>query len=329
MGSCSFSHWSASAAASSSPRPEPYIGGAILILVFYRHLIWIEQTNLLDTVSFAGLAAVADNAWTWLGLLALLVIGHAGLVVLVLLARGFTLSPCGPAAEVERAPVDPDARTFVYCLALLPAAAIGLAALFTGRVENFLVPALPVLTALAVIVLAPDRIRIVHQSLTQHTWAMLLLLPPLIVAIAIALLPWTFAVDLRVAQPAAEMGRFFAQSFERRTGRPLAGHRRHVHGGSCCTDRAEPAKPRILCHARAVAVGHAAGHRSQGSGRRLAGDHHARAAAAGDPAAFPGIGRRSAARVRAPLPGTLAIDADRLGRDPAEHVVCTCAVDQC
>jgi len=202
--------------------PEPYIGGAILILVFYRHLIWIEQTNLLDTVSFAGLAAVADNAWTWLGLLGLLVIDHAGFVVLVLLARGFTLSPRGPAAEVERAPVDPDARTFVYCLALLPAAAIGLAALFTGRVENFLVPALPVLTALAVIVLAPDRIRIVHQRLTQHTWAMLLLLPPLIVAIAIALLPWTFAVDLRVAQPAAEMGRFFAESFERRTGRPLA-----------------------------------------------------------------------------------------------------------
>ncbi len=96
--------------------PEPYIGGAILILVFYRHLVWIEQTNLLDTVSFAGLAAIADNAWTWLGLLGLLVMGHAGLIVLVLLGRGFTLSPRGPAAEVERAPVDPDARTFVYCL---------------------------------------------------------------------------------------------------------------------------------------------------------------------------------------------------------------------
>ena len=199
--------------------PEPYIGGAILMLVFYRHLVWIEQTGMLGTVSFAGFV---ENAQTWLQLLGALAIGHIALVVLALLGRGFTLSPRGTAAEVERAPVDPDARMFVNCLAVLPAATIGLAALFTGRPENFLAPALVVLTALAVVVLAPDRIRIVHQRLTQYTWAMLLLLPPLIVVIAVLLLPWLFAVDLRVAQPAAEMGRFFAESFERRTGRPLA-----------------------------------------------------------------------------------------------------------
>ena len=199
--------------------PEPYIGGAILMLVFYRHLVWIEQTGMLGTVSFAGFV---ENAQTWLWLLGVLAIGHIALVVLALLGRGFALSPRGTAAEVERAPVDPDARTFVNCLAVLPAVTIGLAALFTGRPENFLAPALVVLTALAVVVLAPDRIRIVHQRLTQYTWAMLLLLPPLIVVIAVLLLPWLFAVDLRVAQPAAEMGRFFAESFERRTGRPLA-----------------------------------------------------------------------------------------------------------
>jgi 4-amino-4-deoxy-L-arabinose transferase-like glycosyltransferase len=202
--------------------PEPYIGGAILMLVFYRHLVWIEQTSVLNTVSFTGFAGFVENAQTWLRLLLVLAIGHAGLAVLMLLGRGFTLSPRGLAAEVDRAAVDPDARTFVYCLALLPAAAIGIAALFTGRAEHFLAPALVVLTALAVIVLAPDRIRIVHQRLTQYTWAMLLLLPPLTVVLAVLLLPWTFAVDLRVAQPAAEMGRFFAESFERRTGRPLA-----------------------------------------------------------------------------------------------------------
>ena len=202
--------------------PEPYIGGAILMLVFYRHLIWIEQTEVLGSVNLAGLSGIAENAWIWLGTLGFLVIGHSGLMVMVLLSRGFTLSPRGVAAEVERAPIEPDARAFVYCFALLPAAAIGLAALVTGRAENFLAPALVVITALAVIVLAPDRIRIVHQRLTQYTWAMLLLMPPFLVAAVVLLLPWTFAIDLRVAQPAAEMGRFFAESFERRTGRPLA-----------------------------------------------------------------------------------------------------------
>ena len=50
---------------------------------------------------------------------------------------------------------------------------------------------------------------------------MLLLLPPLLVALAVLVLPWTRRRS-GVAQPAAEMGQFFAESFERRTGKPLA-----------------------------------------------------------------------------------------------------------
>jgi hypothetical protein len=35
-------------------------------------------------------------------------------------------------------------------------------------------------------------------------------------------LPWIFPLDLAIGQPAAEMGRFFGDSFQRRTGKPLA-----------------------------------------------------------------------------------------------------------
>jgi hypothetical protein len=38
----------------------------------------------------------------------------------------------------------------------------------------------------------------------------------------IIVLPWAAGTDLKVTQPAAVMARFFAESFERRTGRPLA-----------------------------------------------------------------------------------------------------------
>ena len=41
-------------------------------------------------------------------------------------------------------------------------------------------------------------------------------------ALAIVIQPWTFAIDLQVGRPAAEMGRFFGDSFQRRTGRPLS-----------------------------------------------------------------------------------------------------------
>jgi hypothetical protein len=33
--------------------------------------------------------------------------------------------------------------------------------------------------------------------------------------------PWIFAVDLRVGRPAKDIGQFFAESFQRRTGKPL------------------------------------------------------------------------------------------------------------
>jgi 4-amino-4-deoxy-L-arabinose transferase-like glycosyltransferase len=224
--------------------PEPYIGGAIAMLVFYRHLLWIEQSGALGRLSFASFAGVFENARTWLWVVAFLAIGHAGLLVLIGLSRGFTLSPRKRAAEVERAPVDPEARTFIISFALLPTLAIGLAAFFTGRADNFLGPALIVLTAMAVIVVAPDRIRIVNQRLGQYAWALLLMLPPLIVALAILVLPWMLATDLRLAHPAGEMGRFFAESFERRTGRPLAIVTGDAHTASLVALNA-PSRPSV------------------------------------------------------------------------------------
>ena len=200
---------------------EPLAGGAVALLVFFPHLVWIEQTGALDALRLNALAGVIDNLWSWGTVLGLLAAGHGGLLILVLVGRGFTPGPRGSAAEIERSPVDPDARLYVIFFALAPAVAIGLLALFTGRVDSFLPPALVVLSGLAVIVAAPDRIRIVHQRLIQYVWAALLLLPPVIVALAVTILPWTLGVDLRIAQPASEMGRFFAENFERRTGRPL------------------------------------------------------------------------------------------------------------
>ena len=41
-------------------------------------------------------------------------------------------------------------------------------------------------------------------------------------ALAMVVVPWTIAIDLKVAQPAADMGKFLSESFERRTGQPLA-----------------------------------------------------------------------------------------------------------
>src|SRR5581483_9666957 len=81
---------------------------------------------------------------------------------------------------------------------------------------------LVVLSGLAVVIAAGDTIQLYHQRVLGFAWAGLLLVPALFVPALMVLLPWTTGVNLQVAQPAKAMGRFFADSFERRTGQPLA-----------------------------------------------------------------------------------------------------------
>jgi hypothetical protein len=98
---------------------------------------------------------------------------------------------------------------------------MGLFALFTRRPENFLAAPLVVMSGLAVIVAAGERIKIEHQYLIGYAWAALIVLPPVLVAFAVVLQPWILAADLRIGRPAGEIGQFFGDSFARRTGRPL------------------------------------------------------------------------------------------------------------
>jgi hypothetical protein len=53
------------------------------------------------------------------------------------------------------------------------------------------------------------------------SWVGLLIGPPLAMAFALVLAPWLLALDFKVLYPTLDMGRFFADTFERRTGKPL------------------------------------------------------------------------------------------------------------
>jgi hypothetical protein len=196
----------------------PWLAGLVAIVVLFPFLIWLDQgggVRLLD------LAAIVRNLRAWGWLVAALLIGHIGMGILVVLGRGYVVASRGPPPEVPRPPVDDAARVYVYFFALVPVAAMGLFALFSHRPENFMVAPLVVMSGLAVIVAAGDRIAISHQYLIGYAWLALLALPPLLVAFAILMQGWTVALDLRVGRPAADMGQFFGESFQRRTGLPL------------------------------------------------------------------------------------------------------------
>jgi hypothetical protein len=79
-----------------------------------------------------------------------------------------------------------------------------------------------VLSGLAVIVVAGDKVLLYRERLVSTAWFGLLVAPPLLVALALAIFPWILGIDLRISQPANAEGRFFADIYQRRTGKALS-----------------------------------------------------------------------------------------------------------
>jgi hypothetical protein len=197
----------------------PYLVIPIMALIALPHLIWLWR--------YAVISIAAENARPsiviWGRQLLNLLIDHAGLLVLVIVSSPLLIDRKIAVPELVRAPVDPFARSFVYGFALVPAVLATLIATVRGHAEPLGgEAALLVLSGLACIVLAGDVIRLYRQPLLGSTWMALLVGPPLLAILAVLLLPWTLGTELKVSEPSAAMGRFFTESFNRRTGKPLA-----------------------------------------------------------------------------------------------------------
>jgi hypothetical protein len=205
---------------------EPWVVAVALVIFLFLHLLWLAGltdglTPMVERLRNAD--AAGANTAVWLRLLSALVLAHAGLVILVVLASGWPHAADSPAPAILRSHVDPEAATFVKVFALAPALLATIVAVVIGQTLPVGGAApLVVLSGLAVVVAVGDSIVLFHQRILGYAWAGLLIVPALFVPAVLVLLPWTIGTDLRVEQPAATMGRFFADNFERRTGRPLA-----------------------------------------------------------------------------------------------------------
>jgi 4-amino-4-deoxy-L-arabinose transferase-like glycosyltransferase len=203
---------------------DPLIAGLLALVVTFPHLVWLADTGdglLPVLVRMRTPEAVFGNFVAWLRQLGLLLAAHAGLVVLVALVAGWPWPVRDPAPVIVRRAVEPLARQFVYFFAIVPAFAGTLVAVLIGRSGPVggIAP-LVILSGLAVVVAGGDGIRFSRQHVVIAAWFGLLIIPPIMAGAALAILPW-LNIDLRVTLPAPAMARFFAESFERRTGAPL------------------------------------------------------------------------------------------------------------
>src|SRR5262249_56587675 len=124
---------------------------------------------------------------------------------------GWPRHPRERAPEIERNPVEPFARLFVIVFAVAPALmaiAIAFASSRLGPLDR--IAPLVVLSGLAVIVAAGDKVLLYRERLVSSAWLGLLVAPPALVGLSIAVFPWTLGIDLGIAQPANSEGRFYA-----------------------------------------------------------------------------------------------------------------------
>ncbi|HML13251.1 MAG TPA: glycosyltransferase family 39 protein [Xanthobacteraceae bacterium] len=204
---------------------EPWIGVLIMIVIALPHLVWLDRAGAAALARLTGLSRlmVADGgALAWLRLVGALAAAHAGMLVLIVIAGGVRVGPRAPAPAFEREPPPPLAKAFVYYFALMPGlVATALAAVLDAPLPFGKVGPLVVFSGLAVVMAAGDTIRLYRQRIVGVAWLALLAAPLAVTLAAVALGPWTLAVDLETGRPAAAMAAFFTDSFQRRTGQPL------------------------------------------------------------------------------------------------------------
>ncbi len=204
----------------------PWAAALVVVIINIPHLFWLERAGVDPMPALSALPnlVVAEKRlMSWVNLILLLLFGHAGLMVLALVASGVLAGRRASAPAVERVPIAPFAKHFVLFFALAPAFVATLLAVLLGRATPIGgAGPLVVLSGLAVVVAAGDTIRLYRQRIGALVWLGLLLVPPAVIVAATVTLPWTAAVDLEVSKPANAMGQFFTETFRRRTGKPLA-----------------------------------------------------------------------------------------------------------
>jgi hypothetical protein len=205
---------------------EPWFAAIVVAVLLFPHLIWLDiagETTFGPLWERLRSSEAADtNFLAWLRLIVIVLAVHAGLAILVGIAAGWWRKPSELLPTFVRRPTDPFARRFVLFHAVAPVVIATVIAVIIGSSgpAGGIAPYLT-LSGLAAVVAAGDTIVIHRQRILGLAWTFLLLLMPAMTIVAILLMPWA-AVELKNAQPAAAMGDYFADTFQRRTGKPLA-----------------------------------------------------------------------------------------------------------
>ena len=159
--------------------PEPWIAVLLLSIVVFPHVLWFSGGRSLVMEGIDEGVTVSGRLSPGLWLCFALIFTHLGLALLATLTSGWPRHPRERAPEIDRNPVEPFARVFIIIFAVAPAL-MAIAIVFaTGRLGPLeRIAPLVVLSGLAVVVVAGDKVLLYRERLVSSAWFGLLVAPP-------------------------------------------------------------------------------------------------------------------------------------------------------
>lgn len=193
---------------------------AVLVLPY---VIWLIRIDTLVLPSLPAVSELQDHLLGWGGLLAGMLFALSG-VALLLIANSRALDRKNEDPPlIFRPPVDPFARLFVYTFAIAPPLVLSFIAALFGRDQVVGGDGVALLlVGLAVVIAAGDLIALRRQHFLRTVWLLIVAAPVVVILGVTFIQPWVGSNEVKTSLPARDIGHFFGENFERRTGRPLA-----------------------------------------------------------------------------------------------------------
>ncbi|QPF86369.1 glycosyltransferase family 39 protein [Bradyrhizobium genosp. L] len=190
----------------------------VVVVLALPYLVWLVRA---DAIALPPLPAIADlgaRTMRWGVVLGGLIVATAAIVVLAIANSRWFARGADDAPIIYRPSISPLAQQFVYVFAFAPAIAGSFVSGLFNLDRSFGGAGVALLmSGLAVVVATGDLIALRRQRFLRSVWAFAIAAPAAL-ALAIALfLPWVGTTEVPTSLPAAAIGRFFDDSFERRT----------------------------------------------------------------------------------------------------------------
>jgi hypothetical protein len=200
---------------------DPWAAAALALVIPFPYIGWLYRTGLPLLQPF-DLVTTTSLLLQWPMMIAAVALAHAGFALLALTASPAGVDRQAQVPELERAPLLPLTQRFAVFFALAPiiVGTLAMAALDRPLVEAWS-GYLMLMSGIGLMAIVPAPLRVFRQHLLGPVWLAVLLAPPVAIASAILILPWTSTAELATQAPASAMAGFFTDSFHRRVGQKL------------------------------------------------------------------------------------------------------------